>query len=554
MSSTVQDVINQPRQNDQNVRLNWIQWAIQAVSEEISDYQRFEDYYAGDHKLEFATNKWSEVFSTTFKHFADNWCQVVVDSMIQRVNITGWMSDGDQSSADKAQEIWDRQDLLIEAQDLHTQTVVKGDGYLIVWEDQDDPTLSQMYYNDPLEVVVKYDPSNRRNILRAAKRFTDEQGQAHLYIYFPDRCEKYYVPNNMTPDLVAAMQLDLVEFGQVVPGGFTKEAEDVLNPYGQVPVFHFKNRSLGTNNGLSELKSVIPVQNAVNKLLMDMMVASEFGSFRQKWMAGGGHPKDGWKSGASRIWATTDANAKFGEFSQTDLEPIFKAVDILVGHIGKITQTPLHYLRSSGDMPSGAALKTAESGLVKKVLERTKQWRAPWSKAMAMAIQIETGAKPTSPVYPVWEDPETRHDLEQAQTAQLKSILGIPLKQLWQEHFNYTKDQIALFEKENKAIAASALADVLAQTGQLPPGTGDFVANPLQLVQLLKGHAAIGGNDGSGSGLDISQILALLPKSVTGQTTAGEATTNPQPGTKPPASATRKQRGYDAGVPSTQSD
>jgi len=31
----------------------------------------------------------------------------------------------------------------------------------------------------------------------------------------------------------------------------------------------------------------------------------------------------------------------------------------------------------------------------------------------------------------VWESPETRHFLEQAQTAQLKSVLGVPIKILW---------------------------------------------------------------------------------------------------------------------------
>jgi hypothetical protein len=193
-------------------------------------------------------------------------------------------------------------------------------------------------------------------------------------------------------------------------------------------------------------------------------------------------------------------------------------------------------------MPSGEALKTAESGLVKKCIARQKQWGASWSKAMGFAILIETGSLPQSPVKPVWQSPETRHVLEQAQTAQLKSILGIPLEILWSEHFGYTEEEIAHFKDLNKGIAASVLARVIAQIGQLPPGTEQIAATPEQLIQLL--NQAPPGNAGDGEGLDISQILALLPKSITAGTSAGEATARPQPNTRPPASPTRRSSGF----------
>jgi len=255
---------------------------------------------------------------------------------------------------------------------------------------------------------------------------------------------------------------------------------------------------------------------------------------------------DGWRVGGDRVWHTTDPNARFGEFGQIDLEPIFRAIDSLVGHIAKISQTPMHYLRTSGDMPSGEALKTAESGLVGKIRARQKQYGAAWSKAMTFAVEIEKGESLKDPVLPVWKDAETRHDLEQAQTAQLKSILGIPLKQLWSDHFDYTQEQIAEFEKENKALAAAVLAQVVAQVGQLPPGSEAVTADPQALIELVRG-ANLGPEkptaDGE-SGLDISQVLALLGKGVTAQTTAGEATTKPQPNTTPPASPTRRSRGF----------
>lgn len=517
---------------------NWITWALKALADVQEEYKRYEDYYIGNHDLEFATDKWVATFGTEFEEFSDNWCQVVVDSLVQRMEITGWTTDaGDEAIIKRAEEIWDRNELAVDELDLYTQTTVKGDGFLIVWRDEEG---ADIYFNDALEVQVSYDPADKRKVTRAAKKFDDDKGQTYIYLYFPDRIERWYVPSGATADQIAATMAGMASPANL-PGGWVQSGPTIANPTGIVPVFHFKNRLMGATNGLSELKAVIPMQNATNKLLMDLMVASEFGSFRQKYVAGGGQPKDGWRVGGDRVWATTDPNAKFGEFGQVDLEPIFKAVEVVVGHIAKITQTPMHYLRSSGDMPSGEALKTAESGLVKKCLARQKQWGAAWSRAMTFAIQLETGEKPESPVYPVWRDPETRHDLEQAQTAQLKSILGIPLSQLWAEHFDYTQEQILEFEKKNKAIAASVLADVVAQVGQAPPGTEQVTATPQQLMELL-GQART-TPDGSG-GLDISQVLALLPKSVTAQTTAGEATTKPQPNSRPPGSPTRRSVGF----------
>lgn len=525
------------------VQNNYIKWAVQAISSALEEYENFDDYYQGKHELAFATDKWTDAFGTEFEEFADNWCQIVVDTAAQRLEILGWDSD-DKKSAKAAEEIWERNRGELEADEVHTQSFVKGDSYIVCWPDpKAEGKEAQFFYNDATEVTAFYDPANRRRIERAAKRYTGLDGSVHLYLYFATHTEHYIVPSSTTPDQVAAFSAGLLPVGDM-PGGFVKAEPDILNTFDKVPVFHFKNRALGSTHGTSELNIVIPIQNAINKLLMDMMVGSEFGSFRQKAVASAGQPKDGFRSGGDRVWATTDSSAKFFEFGQIDLEPMFKAVETLVGHVAKITQTPMHYLRTSGDMPSGEALKTAESGLVKKVEARQKTWGRAWSDMMSFAVEIETGSRPTSRIKPKWRSAETRHDLEQAQTAQLKSVLGIPLEQLWAEHFNYEEEEIANFKKENKAIAASVLAAVIAQAGQLPPGSEAVTNSPQQLLELIQTAINNGAlREGEGTA-DITQILALLPKSITSRSTAGEATTRPQPNTTPPASPTRRSVGF----------
>jgi hypothetical protein len=527
----------------EEVRQNYLKWALDAVTERIEEYEMYQDYYNGDHELAFSTQNWTDTFGTEFEEFADNWCQIVVDSMVQRLEILGFESDS-KDDAKQVEKIFERNYGILEADDIHTQAAVKGDAFITVWEDPENQGEAQFFFNDATEVTVFYDPENPRRIARAAKRFVDLEAQPHMYVYLPDRTDFWFTPREQTADQAAAMISGQIDERDAWQMGYVRERDSVPNPWGQVPVFHFKNRGRGLSYGQSELKVVIPVQNAVNKLLMDMMVGSEFGSFRQKWAASNAQPRDGWRVGGDRVWATSDTQAKFGEFGQIDLEPIFKAVETMVAHIAKITQTPMHYLRSSGDMPSGEALKTAESGLVQKVEDRQKHWGSVWGRVMEFALRVEGKDGDIDEIKPKWKGAATRHELEQAQTAQLKSIMGVPLKQIWSEHFGYTEDQIADFEKENKAVAAAVLARVMTQISQAPPGAEQVTATPEQLIALLRNDPSQFGNAGEGQGLDVSQILAMLPKGVTGGTTAGEATTKPQVNTRPPASPTRRSSGF----------
>jgi hypothetical protein len=169
------------------VRQSYVRWALEAISKLAEDYTRYEDYYVGDHKLEFATDKWKEIFQNEFEQFADNWCQVVIDAPVQRLEITGWRSEEDKQDAADAEEIWDDNVMEIEADDLHTQAFVKGDAYLMVWRNPDDPDKVDMYYNDAVDMAVVYSGTDRRVIARAAKRYTDDDGQIWLCLYFPDR-------------------------------------------------------------------------------------------------------------------------------------------------------------------------------------------------------------------------------------------------------------------------------------------------------------------------------------------------------------------------------
>ena len=109
-----------------------------------------------------------------------------------------------------------------------------------------------------------------------------------LTLYYKDRLE-YYITQKTYK-------------GTDMPTGAAAfrpaETPKAPNPYGEIPVFHFRpNR-----HAKGELsKSITTLQDAVNKLLADMMVAAEFGAFKQRWIISNADTK-ALKNAPNEVW------------------------------------------------------------------------------------------------------------------------------------------------------------------------------------------------------------------------------------------------------------
>ena len=75
--------------------------------------------------------------------------------------------------------------------------------------------------------------------------------------------------------------------------------------------------------------------------------------------------------GADKIWTVANEQAKFGQFDAANLEQFLKVADNLRTEVARVTGLPMHYMNvSSGQQPSGEALRTSEARLVQKVKDR----------------------------------------------------------------------------------------------------------------------------------------------------------------------------------------
>jgi hypothetical protein len=386
-----------------------------AIKAKQIPYDMLDNYYCGRQPTPYLTKRLREIFRGVDTQFTENWCSVVINACDERINLTG-IETSDQTAEAALTAAWERNQLVLEAADLHTDALVFGECYVIVWPGEDG--LAEVYYNDPRMIQCVYAMDNPRKMIVAGKLWKGDDGLAKMTLYYPDRFE-YYTSATKFENVTNAdaMQLDTSKVANGI----------AANPYGQIPVFHFKiNR-----HAQSDLNDIIFLQNGINKLLADMMVAAEYGAFSQRWVISQGDTS-GLKNAPGEVWDLPAGDGiaqgtQVGQFQSTDLKNYLDAIDRLSMAIGVISRTPKHYFFSQSGDPSGEALIALEAPLNKKAQDRIDRFYPVW-KAIALFIcKIENIAVDAKSISPQFEKPETIQPMTEANIVKIQVDSGIPL-------------------------------------------------------------------------------------------------------------------------------
>jgi len=423
--------------------------------------QLWENYYEGIHRLQFATSRFRATFGNLFREFADNWCELIVDASVERLIINGFRSGTGADEADEeATRIWQDNYLDADCRMAHTEAVKLGHAYILV-----DPDGNKAYDTEsplitiehPTQAIVLHDAANPRLRVAGLKEWVDHQGRILATVYLPDATYRYEAEEKGHEE----------ERGLAVSGLWTPT--DYLNspttgagngiewvPRKDAPfctpnrlkvvsLIPLRNNPTLAVGGRSDIAVVIPVQDAVNKLVSDMMIASEFASFAQRWATGLEVPRDPetgraltdeqFLASVGRVWVSEHPEAKFGQFEATDLRNYVQAIEMLIQHIAALTRTPPHYLLGqSGAFPSGDSLTATETGLVAKVKSKKTDFEGTWNETIRLAFRAAGDeAKAKDPVKTVWGDPEQRIRSQRIDGAIKLSTIGVPQQALFEE-------------------------------------------------------------------------------------------------------------------------
>jgi hypothetical protein len=420
---------------------NDIEQALLQIQNRKPKYDRFYRYYAGDHRLVYATDKFKNVFGHLFYAIADNLSQLVVDSISDRLQVNGFnVEEGGKDSDDDAWEVWQMNRMDERAGLVHREALRAGDAYALVWPNKDgEPVIwPQMAH----QCTVRYDDEEPDRLLWAAKVWMTEK-RVRLNLYYPERIEKYITKGSVS-DIPGKAQ------------AFERLPDEprVENPWGEVPVIHFANNAWLSSFGESELCNVIPLQDALNKSLCDMLVAMEFNAFAQRWATGieleidpvTGKEKEPFRPGADRLWTTANDEARFGEFSQSRLEEFLKVQESLRAEIARVTGLPQHYVVNiSGNYPSGESLRTAEARFVAKVKARQQSFGNAWENVLRLALSMKRGR--IDRLATQWQDAAPMSATEHLNQLILKQGIGVSEMQL-QAEAGYGEEDIKRMQTE----------------------------------------------------------------------------------------------------------
>jgi hypothetical protein len=383
-----------------------------------------ESYYQGSHREVFANARWSFLFRENGTYVL-NYCKTIVDTVLDRLEIS--TVEATTKAAQKAvDEMWEENELQIDATEIHRRALVYGECYAMVWPDDDgDVTIT---YNSPLTTVMVYDEENPRVKKFAAKLWEvcNVLGvkTTFLNLYYTDRIEKY------------SRQGELSIVGAGGDGNGWSLNEIVENPFGQIPVFHFRtHRPFGT----PEHAAAIGAQDAINKLVNNHMLTVDYQGAPQRYaLSSGGNSAEltdfdegeaarenleGLKTGPGEFWYLNGIT-QVGQFNPAMPETFTNPILDYVKYMASLTQTPLHFFQSGTTFSSGEALRNAEAPLTKKVRERQLTFGQTWRELFKFALKIEGF---DVDVQIMWGTSESMDVSDAWNIASVKRNLGIPL-------------------------------------------------------------------------------------------------------------------------------
>lgn len=416
---------------------------LQKLDEPSARFAQLDQYYAGEQALAFLAPDSKKALGDRLSRMSVNIPKLAVTALAERLRVIGFARDGEPDL-----EIWkdwinnDMDQLAVVA---HREALTLGASYVIVWADRfGDPSVT---VESARQVAVIRDPGTRR-IVAAVKRWETAK-TTEAVLYEADKITRY-----------TANQTGAVTFGQF------KTVEVLENPLGMVPVVALRNSDRLLDDGVSEMTDLIPLVDALNKLLADMMVSSEYFARPRRWATGlelaeddDGNPVNPIQEG-HRMMVSEDPDTKFGQLAASNLSSYEASVRVLIGQIMAVSGLPAHYLGTLTDSPTSAdSMRAAEASLAARAAARQSQFGRAWEDVARLMVAVRSGVDPYRvDVRVEWADTTTRSVAQEADAAVKLYSAGLLPVSTTLARLGYTEDEIAAIRKARREQALDTAA------------------------------------------------------------------------------------------------
>ena len=332
-----------------------LDWAISSINRRQPTLNRWLTFYRGHHPRMFNTRRFDRSFRAVVDGARVNMCGRVVRSFTDLIVHEGW-TDSNAADTPEATRLWAESRMDLHLPRLVREAAIYGDGFLSVWPDPDG--VPRFSLENPRGIAIRTAPEDPTRINVAVKMWRDvERGLVRVTEYRRDVIFRWAAPSK-DGTISKASSLRPLRSTDVPEGA--DASPETTNPYDVVPVFHIPHAVVDPPYGESVLRDVVPVQLLLNKEVGDLTIASEAATIPSRVFIGS--EPDGRDTDAPKPGAVTwlpNPDARVVELAGPSIGPLRGVVDAFAADIGRVSDTPVHEIATTGDWPSGEALKTA---------------------------------------------------------------------------------------------------------------------------------------------------------------------------------------------------
>jgi hypothetical protein len=454
---------------DEKTLKYWLQVLNEELDDRIPDLNRMEDYYEGEHAPPNHVRelKVESEWRVLTKQASTNWPALIVDSVEERMEVTGFrFGDTDQTDED-VWNIWQKNNLDADSALVHKAALSGiGRSYVIVWADE--AGNAQIIPEHASTTVVAYDPQQPRRRLAGLRRWREGKFW-YCTVYLPEGLFKFQTEHESS----------LPRGDNWVRREVPDEPWPLPNPLRVVPIVEVQvNRRLkpgmfGETEG--EFETVIPICDRINTTIFAGMLAQAYAAWPVRALIGSplqldenGDPVAPFSLSVDRLVQIENPDAKLQQLPESDLSNYVRFAEMHIRHLAAVTKTPAHYLL--GDTManlSADAIRASEAGLISKVRRHMVTTGEAWEAVMRLALQVENPGDPRSLAVSAevkWRDPESRSQAEQADAA-VKLATILPWQAIAEKILGATPQEVAQWEAQK---ASDQLGALMSQPMELP--------------------------------------------------------------------------------------
>lgn len=419
-----------------------------------------------------------------------NWPRTVVDSIEQRLDVTGFRMPGADSADAGLWDIWQYNNMDELAGFAHTDALALARSYACVGTNDVDPQYPLITVESPMEMIAIRDP--RTHAVTAALRLYGQGSGVDVFGAYTNTAE--YLDTHATLYLPNKTCWLINQSGEWVD----EYAPDVHN-LGVVPVVPFINRNRATRvtwsiaEGVSEMVDVIPIADSASRAITNLQLATETVAVPQKYalgvskgdfVDGNGVPLPAWQAYFGSVWANGSKDVSIGQLPSADLTNFETAVNMYSRLASGVSSLPIEYFGlNTVQAPTAEGQRAGETRLIKRAERKQTSYGSSWEAVNRLVLRFRDGEwdSDANRMETLWQDAGTPTQAQVTDAVQKEYVSGLTDWETAQEELGRSPETIARMKIRRAADSAQAQgfgvqAAVNATTDDQPPAEAPTAA------------------------------------------------------------------------------